>query len=94
VHASIWTFRGDPEHLLKAYDTVASEILPAVKLQLCLQTPDGIMLVDTCPDRETFERFARGEEFRAVRERHGLPEPERVDDFPVHAAIVDGAPRA
>jgi len=93
VHASIWTFRGDPEQLLKAYDGVASEILPAVKLHLCLQAPDGIMLVDTCPDRETFEGFAGSEEFRAIRERHGLPEPERVDDFPVHTAIVDGAAR-
>ena len=93
MHASMWTFRGDPGQLLKAYDGVASEILPAVKLHLCLQTTDGIMLVDTCPDRETFERFAGSDEFRAVRERHGLPEPERVDDFPVHAAIVDGAAR-
>jgi hypothetical protein len=93
VHASIWTFRGDPEQLVEAYDGVASEILPAVKLHLCLRTPDGIVLVDTCPDRGTFERFAGGEEFRGLRERYGLPEPERVEDFPVHVAIVDGAAR-
>jgi hypothetical protein len=31
-----------------------------------------------------------GPELRALRERHGLPEPERIDDFPVHAVFVDG----
>jgi hypothetical protein len=25
-----------------------------------------------------------------LRERHGLPEPERLDDFPVHVAFVAG----
>jgi hypothetical protein len=33
----------------------------------------------------------RGDEaVRVLRERHGLPEPEHVDDFPVHAAFVGG----
>ena len=89
MHASIWTFRGDPEQLLDAYDALIAEILPVVQLHLCLRTPDGILLVDTCPDRDAFERFAASDDFRALRERHGLPDPERVDDFPVHAAIVD-----
>lgn len=90
MHCSIWTFHGDPEQLLEGYEGLIAEILPAVLLQLCLCTPDGILLVDTCPDRGTFERFAASDEFRTLRERHGLPEPARVDDFPVHAAIVDG----
>ena len=89
MHASIWTFRGDPEQLLDAYDGLIAEILPVVRLHLCLRTPDGILLVDTCPDRDAFERFVASDDFRALRERHGLPDPERVDDFPVHAAIVD-----
>jgi hypothetical protein len=25
-----------------------------------------------------------------LRERHGLPEPVRMDGFPVHVAFVDG----
>jgi hypothetical protein len=90
VHGSVWTFRGDPDLLLEAYDGLLAEILPAVKLHLCLRTPDGILFVDTCPDRETFGRFFASEQLRNLRERHGLPEPERVEDFPVHAAIVDG----
>ena len=64
-----------------------------MRLHLCLRTPDGIMLVDTCPDRDAFERFAAGDDFRALREHYGLPQPERVDDFTVHAAIVDGIRR-
>ena len=92
MHASIWTFRGDPEQLLDAYDALIAEILPVVQLHLCLRTPDGVLLVDTCPDRDAFERFVAGDNFRALRERHGLPDPERVDDFPVHAAIVDARP--
>jgi len=40
-----------------------------------------------------FEAFSTGHEFRGLREHHGLPEPERVDDFPVHAAFIDGARR-
>jgi hypothetical protein len=91
MHGSIWTFRGDPEELLEAYDGLIAEILPFVVLHLCLRTPDGILLIDTCPDRDAFARFAASDELRTLRERHGLPEPERVDDFPVHTAIVDGA---
>jgi hypothetical protein len=94
VHGSIWTYRGDPEQLLEAYDGLIAEILPAVQLHLCLRTPDGIVLVDTCPDEDSFARFAASDDFRALRARHGLPEPDCVHDFPVHAAIVDGAERA
>ena len=90
MHGAIWSFRGDPEQLLEAYDGLIAEILPAAILHVCLRTPDGILIVDTCPDKEAFERFAAGEDFRALRSRHGLPDPERVDDFPVHAAVVGG----
>ena len=31
------------------------------------------------------------DEFRALRERSGLPEPDHVDDFPVHVAYAGGA---
>jgi hypothetical protein len=87
----VWTFRGDPDRLLEAYDGVVAEILPAVQLHVCLRTPDGIVFVDTCPDRDAFSRFVGSEDFRALRARHGLPDPERDDDIPVHAAVVDGA---
>jgi hypothetical protein len=88
MHASIWKFRGDPDVLLRAYDAMVAEIPPAdMKLHLCLRASDGIVLVDTCPSREAVEAFAAS---RALLERHGLPEPEQVDDFPVHVAFAAG----
>jgi len=93
MHASIWRFRGDPDALLLRYDAITVEI-PAAAMQahLCLRAPDGIVIVDTCPPRETFESFSNGA-FATLRQRHGLPEPERVEDYPVHAAFVGGERR-
>jgi hypothetical protein len=92
VHASIWRFAGDPQTLLHHYERMLAEIPRAnMRLHLCLRATDGILLVDTCPSREAFEAFSAGDEFRGLRMRHGLPEPEQVEDFPVHAAFLDGA---
>src|SRR5437899_5197474 len=94
MHASIWRFAGDPDQLLRHYDAMIAEIPQAnMRLQLCLRAADGIVLVDTCPSREVFEAFSASDEFRGLRKRHGLPEPEQVEDFPVHAAYVDGSER-
>jgi hypothetical protein len=91
MHASIWKFAGDPDALLRRYDAMVAEIPgTSLRLQLCLRAPDGIVLVDTCPTKEVFDSFAEGEALRGLRERHGLPDPERLEDFPVHAAFVNG----
>lgn len=91
MHASIWKFRGDPDELLASYDAMRAEISTAtMRLHLCLRSSDGIVMVDTCPSREAFEQFAGSEAFRALRERHGLPEPSELDDYPVHVAIAQG----
>jgi hypothetical protein len=91
VHASIWTFAGDPGDLARRYDALAAELPPEVmRLHLCLWAPDGIVLVDTCPSREVFAAFSTGEAFRALRRGHGLPDPVRLEDYPVHAAFVAG----
>lgn len=91
MHASIWTFAGDPDELARRYDTMVAEI-PAgnMQLHLCLRTDDGLLLIDTCPSREAFAAFAGSEAFAALRRRHGLPEPQRVEDHPVHAVFVGG----
>ena len=90
MYASIWHFTGDPDELLRSYDAMLADIPPAsMRLHLCLRTPNGIVIVDTCPSHEVFEQFAAGP-FPALRSRHGLPEPEDVQDGPVHAAFVDG----
>jgi hypothetical protein len=91
MHASIWRLAGDPEDLLRRYDAMIGEIPRAnLRLHICLRASDGIVLVDTCPTKEVFEAFSAGEEFRELRKRHGLPEPERIEDFPIHTAFVDG----
>jgi hypothetical protein len=88
MHASISTFRGDPDELLARYDAMVADIPAAsMRLQLCLRADDGIVVVDTCPSREAYEAFFDGGPFRALLARHGLPEP-AVADHPVHAAIV------
>lgn len=93
MHASLWRFRGRPDELLRRYDAMVAEIPKArMRLHLCLRTDDGILVVDTCPTRESFTEFATGEAFRALRVRHGLPDPERLEDFPVHLAMVGGRP--
>ena len=94
MHASIWRFTGDPDELIARYDAMVAEI-PAgnLTLHMCLRADDGIVLVDTCPLAEIFRTFVAGEGFAALRARHGLPDPERLDDYPVHRAFVDGQPR-
>ena len=61
-----------------------------MKLHLCLRAPDGIVLVDTCPTKGAFDAFVANDAVRLLREKHGLPESERIDDFPVHVAFVGG----
>jgi hypothetical protein len=91
MHASIWKFRGDPEDLVRRYEAILTEIpIDPMRLHLCLRADDGIVLVDTCPSRQVFEEFSSGDSFRELRRRHGLPEPEQLDDFPVHVAILEG----
>jgi len=48
-------------------------------------------MVDTCPSKEVFEAFAHGDAFRSLLERHGLPEPELLEDFPVHRVFVEAS---
>ena len=93
MHASLWRFRGDPDELLRRYEALLTDI-PAenMRLHLCLKADDGIIIVDTCPSRDAFEGFVAGT-MRELSGRHGLPEPERVEDFPVEAAFVDGGRR-
>jgi hypothetical protein len=91
MHASIWKFTGDPDELLDRYDAMLADMPPAtMRLHLCLRARDGIVLVDTCPTHDVFRDFSSGP-FPALRARHGLPDPAELDDFPVHAAFIDGS---
>ena len=88
MHASISTFRGDPDDLLARYDAMVAEIPAAsMRLHMCLRSDDGIVVVDTCPSREAFDAFFNGGPFQSLLARHGLPDPV-VEDHPVHGAIA------
>jgi hypothetical protein len=77
------------------YDAMVAEMpLANMRLHLCPRAADGIVLVDTCPSREAFEAFPAGQEFHGLRAGHGLPDPERLEDFSVHVAFVDRDLRA
>jgi hypothetical protein len=91
MHASLWRFRGDPDTLVRAYDELVAELpLENFRFHACLRAPDGMVIVDTCPSKEVFENFVRGT-FEEARKRHGLPEPDQLDDLPVHRAFAEGA---
>ena len=91
MHASIAHFRGDPNGLEASYDALLAEVPSAnMRLHLCLRAPDGLVVVDTCPSQEAFNAFHQSAAMRTMRARHGLPEPDRVEDYPVHIAFAEG----
>jgi hypothetical protein len=93
MHASIWKFTGDPDDLVRRYDALLAEMpTEAFIAHLCLRAPDGMLIVDTCPNREAFEAFATGDHFAGARRRHGLPDPIELRDYPVHRAYAGGRP--
>ena len=92
MHASITHYPGDPDDLEARYDALLAEVPSAsMRLHLCLRATDGLVVVDTCPSREAFQAFQQSEGFRMLRARHGLPEPDQIQDYPVHVAFAEGA---
>jgi hypothetical protein len=92
VHASIWKFTGDPDDLLARYDAMMAEAGAAnLRLHVCLRAADGMLMLDASPSKEAFEALAHGDAFRELRERHGVPEPAEISDYPVHAAFAGGS---
>jgi hypothetical protein len=92
MHASISHFPGDADDLQARYDAMLADVpTESLQLHLCLRAPDGLTVVDTCPSEQDFQAFHQGEAFRSLRARHGMPDPDRVEDFPVHAAFAGGA---
>jgi hypothetical protein len=91
MHASFWTFKGDTDDLLDSYDGAVAQVpSEAMDLHVCLRTPDGILLVDTCPTEAQARALVEDQDFRRLLTGHGLPEPESVSVHRVHSAIVDG----
>src|SRR3954447_7554659 len=91
MHASLWTFTGDSDDLLRRYDAMVAEIpLEEMALHVAMRVPDGLLIFDTCPTEDAFRSFIGGEWFAELRARHGLPPLSKVEDYPVDRVIVDG----
>ncbi|AXJ08383.1 hypothetical protein CFN17_01095 [Arthrobacter sp. PM3] len=73
----MYSFRGDPAELLAGHDRMLA-LLPEGQLELhvCVQTDEGIAVLDTCPSREVFDRFSSSSQFRELVAAAGLPGPE------------------
>ena len=84
MHCSVWRFVGDPDDLERRYLAMMAEIPESNHaLHVTAKTPDGLLIVDTCPSQEAFEAFFGPDgPARALFEKHGLV-PTTLEDFPV-----------
>jgi hypothetical protein len=90
MHASISRFTGDPDELLRRYRAMLEDVPPsAMAVHLCLRAPDGLVVVDTCPSREDYARFAAGG-YAVLRVRHGMPAPIALEHLLVEVAFAAG----
>ncbi len=62
-------------------------------LHVVVVRPDGLDILDSCPDEATFTSFHTGQEFRSLREFSGLPEPRVTGLGDVVTAAIKGARR-
>lgn len=76
MHLSAYHFAGDPVRLAEAHDDMTARFpREALPLHLCVQTRDGILVLDACPTRADAEAFQRSPEFAAALVAAGLPAP-------------------
>lgn len=83
LHAAILRFRGEPADLVPRYDALVAEF-DDLLIHLCLVAPDGLVVVDTCPDEASWNRFIASGLLQDAVARHGLPQP-AIEAHPVHA---------
>jgi hypothetical protein len=87
----VWTYHGDPDDLTARYEAMIAEIpTEAMQFAACIRTPDGIVIIDTCPSKEVFDEFVASEGLQDLMARHGLDAPASLTDYPVIAAFADG----
>lgn len=83
MYLSAFHFEGDPAALALAHDKLTAQFPPeAFSLHLCLQTPEGILVLDGCPSRSVAEEFQQSVGFASALAAAGLPSPriERLGD--------------
>ena len=85
-----YRFTGDPATLLEGHARLMAEIpAESVELHVCIETADGILVLDTCPTQEVFEGFSTSEGFRAAVAAAGLPEA-KVEQLGEVRSVVSG----
>jgi hypothetical protein len=89
MHVATYTFTGNPTDLASRYDALMAEFPPdEIILNVCAVGETSLTIIDTCPDRETFESFSTGPDFAAALQRHGLPTPTVLSLGDLHASKV------
>jgi hypothetical protein len=89
MYVATYTFTGDPTDLAGRYDAMLAEFPPdEIILHVCAVGENTLTILDTCPDRATFESFSTGPDFAAALRRHGLPTPTVVGLGELHASRV------
>jgi hypothetical protein len=89
VHCSVWRFVRDPDKLERRYLAMIAEVPESNHvLHVSAKTPDGLLIVDTCPSEEDYHGFFDpGGPGAALFEKHGL-EPATREDYPVLRAYA------
>ena len=84
MHCSVWRFEGDPDDLEQRYLAMSGEIPESNHvLHLAAKTPDGLLIVDTCPSEAAYRAFFdQTGPAMALFEKHGLV-PTTREDHPV-----------
>jgi hypothetical protein len=92
VHCSLWRFVGDPEELEARYLALLAEVPPSNHLlHVAARTPDGLLIVDTCPSEDVFRRFFGPDgPGTALFAKHGLV-PAETEDHAVIRAFGRGS---
>ena len=82
-----YDYVGDTADLRTAYDAfvagIPGESLP---FHCCVETGDGLAILDCCPSREVFEAFSTSEDVLAAMRAAGLPTPVVTPIGEVHVA--------
>ena len=90
MHCSVWRFPGDPAALERGY-LALMETIPEGDhvLHAAARTPDGLLIVDTCPSEEAYRAFFDSDAVRLRFAACGLRlEDAVVEDFPVTRAYA------
>jgi hypothetical protein len=88
MHCSVWRFVGDPDELERRYLAMLAEIPESNHvLHAAARTPDGLLILDTCPSEEAYHAFFDPDgPAGALFAKHGLV-PTTREDHPVIRAF-------